>query len=46
MKNQSKEPVARGSYAPPICEELPVWAEGPLCNSVLTERVEDEETDW
>ena len=46
MKNQSKEPVARRSYAPPICEELPVWAEGPLCGSGFTERVEDEETDW
>lgn len=47
MKYQSKKPAAAKSYVPPICEELPVWAEGPLCGSGYTETVlESDEEDW
>ncbi len=47
MKNQTKEQTSRGSYAPPVCVELPVWAEGPLCGSGFTETVsESDEEDW
>ena len=47
MKYQSKKPAAAKSYVPPICEELPVWAEGPLCGSGFTETVsESDEEDW
>ena len=47
MMYQSKKPAAAESYVPPICEELPVWAEGPLCGSGFTETVnETEEEDW
>ena len=34
MKKQSIElPAGRSSYAPPVCEEIPVLAEGTLCSS-------------
>ena len=48
MTNKTKEPAASGRYVPPICEELPVWAEGPLCGSgFTTEKVVDsDEEDW
>lgn len=33
MNNQAKELKTRASYAAPVCEEVPVWIEGPLCGS-------------
>ena len=44
IKNQSNESVTNRSYLPPICEEVPVWAEGPLCGS--NEPVDDIDGEW
>ena len=33
MRKQTIESAAIRSYTPPVCEEIPVWAEGPLCGS-------------
>ena len=33
MKKQSIELPTGRSYLPPVCEEIPVLAEGPLCGS-------------
>ncbi len=44
MNNQAKELKTRASYAAPVCEEVPVWIEGPLCGS--NEKVEDEDGEW
>jgi hypothetical protein len=44
IQNQSKETEANRIYMPPICEEVPVWAEGPLCGS--NEPVNDIDGEW
>ena len=33
MRKQTIETAAIRRYTPPVCEEIPVWAEGPLCGS-------------
>jgi hypothetical protein len=33
MNSKTKERKVSGSYAPPVCEEVPMRAEGPLCES-------------
>ena len=44
MSIEHERQTAAGSYAPPVCEEIPVWAEGPLCTS--NETVGENESEW
>ena len=43
MKKQIIETATERIYVSPLCEEIPVWAEGPLCGSDQTESVEEYE---
>jgi hypothetical protein len=44
MKKQIIETATERNYVSPLCEEIPVWAEGPLCDSGdQTESVEEYE---
>ena len=43
MKKQIIETATERIYVSPLCEEIPVWAEGPLCGSETEKVGEDEE---
>ncbi len=44
MMNIEQERQTAGIYVPPVCEEIPVWTEGPLCGS--NETVGENEGEW
>jgi hypothetical protein len=44
MNIKTKEHAAAGSYQPPVCEEFPLWSEGPLCDS--NEKVGQDDGEW
>ena len=44
MMNLEHERQTAGKYASPVCEEIPVRAEGPLCTS--NETVGENESEW
>ena len=43
-KKQLNEQATEDTYVSPSCEEIPVWAEGPLCGS--NEPVDDIDGEW